>query len=558
MQGQLLSFGSPSRGEQRTTSGNSVTTYIAVALDESAAKDGAEKLRALTPRLMQWSENIWLLDIRPCSTYWGVQARQRGENVYETVRQVLTAAFSSEQTAKGKMAEGTAAPVSNFYAASAGSPWAAIVLASQMYERKLPGFIDLSSSFAVNLYREVSWDNWFSCVQRLGVHFQSKKRRAFNEDTLRRQCTQMEQSVKRLGIAMPWHMRTMDSMSIKRRFGVVLQEVWEWTFSILSTSSTLTSAMATPSLHQDDGFPWTATEVVETPTVARHLEYPLVEWDYIEPVLKEDLDKLCDLSTWDTNERVLSLEWRLVFPDMTCLCVPIPFRHPHYLRQEKGLHKTALLQARYSFEAAIPGSQLDISRLDEHLPTMPIVSWQVSITERLAMPPVLRNLFGGFSSGFDDDGESHPLAMLVSLENKLPAPLECYDFCNDWVPEDSFDLVTARERSLGSSYSSGQGSSAKLTRNDSAAGNDAYRSLRGLGCARPLFLYRKPQVFDPAGKSTAWIFCERTMDKWWRQAEVNSPSAHQRDYYWLTDSDNRGLWVFKNNLGQAYVHGIFS
>jgi hypothetical protein len=43
------------------------------------------------------------------------------------------------------------------------------------------------------------------------------------------------------------------------------------------------------------------------------------------------------------------------------------------------------------------------------------------------------------------------------------------------------------------------------------------------------------------------------MAKWWAAA-----SSLQRDYYRLTDNEQRSFWVFKDNLGQWFIHGIFA
>lgn len=200
--------------------------FIAIAIDGKSAHY-VELLRALTPRLMKWSsdqeQDVWLLDMRPVSSYWNLQARRRSESLFETLRHVLDLAQKKSPT-----------PHQTVHGVAAATPWIALLLALHMRERQLPGYINAADpathSFALNMFKDITWDTLLMCVSRLGEHFRNKKRRHFHEDSLRKQCSQILQAAKRLGMHTPWMMRTMEPAAIRRRFGSTLQEVWEWTF----------------------------------------------------------------------------------------------------------------------------------------------------------------------------------------------------------------------------------------------------------------------------------------------------------------------------------------
>src|SRR5690606_32641134 len=119
-------------------------------------------------------------------------------------------------------------------------------------------------------------------------------------------------------------------------------------------------------------------------------------------------------------------------------------------------HSTALLQALYAFENAVPGSPLDAWRFgkdDPAVPVVPIISWQLTITERLTQPPVALGIFGDLTGlpwrhvamGTLATADTEAMELL-NLENRLAVPLERFDLRDDWLPEDSYRLSAEGEK----------------------------------------------------------------------------------------------------------------
>jgi len=582
---------------------------------------------SLTPRVMRWdrvsSERIWIADLESCIGYWRAQAQLQGRDEISCIRSVL------ERTT------GVAHQQKTMTAVMADHPWQAVLLLEHMQRRGLRGFVSLSTPIGQNLWREVSWSAWEVCVGDLSIHFDAGtaglseenmvsavKRQVAFAKSLRRGCEQLLRAVPRLGMTMPWQMRGMDPLAIRRRFGAALHEVWTWAFAApelreerserddsparkvldgdsgagassrgflfalpeMSTSKAVDSPVvgtanpvvgtANPVSGFGAKFPWRGEKPATRPEISRYLEFPLCEWDHMQPLLKEDLDRLCALDSWHDSERVLSLEWRLVLSDMTILEIPVRFRHPHHLHAESGHQRTALLQALYSFQASLPGSAMDPSRHADMLPTIPVTAWHLAVAERLLIPRQARDLFGS-SAGLalqasvdacagdgsvDENREwrwnlqNAKLQELLHLENRLPVRLESWDLSPDWHPEDSARQVLPASFADGSAQKSSALKPSAFQRFDDSR-SDAEASLTAVARGRPLFVYRQPYALPKDGRARLWRFCERTMDKWWRQG---SPRALQRDYYVVTDDQERKLWVYKDSLGRVQIHGVFA
>lgn len=510
---------------------------------------------ALTPRVMDWGDGFWLLDLDACASYWQAQAARRGTDAVSLVRLVLNSyraprvpddAGGVASSVTGLQARSLLAPCQRrpvrtapdtnlgldvpiraqlegaaqgnaWRAALARHPWQALLLARHLRERKLRGLVSFEGTLGQQLYRELDWETWWTCIDALAKHRKRLGMKPCDLPTYQRQKAQMQRAVKRLGLRSPWELRQLSSPAVRRRFGALVRDAWDWAYGE-------TGGMAA-GLFQT-AFPWQAVAVEDKPRVVTHLDDPLCEWPHVEALLREDFDRLCDLSSWQAGERVVSLEWRLVFRDLSHLSVPIRFRHPHSLHLERGLHATALLQAFYAFEGAVP-RQTDT---DDYV--IPIVGWSLTIDERLRLPARAVGLFG-------DQQQSEELALLT-LENKLKVPLEAYELLADWLPEDSFQRV-------------GIAGAAPPARE--ADGGQAVPTLMLLGRRRPLFLYKTPHLYDNGGRSTAWEFCERTMSKWWGG---KPESTLQRDYYRVLDREMRSFWVFRDTRGQCFVHGLYA
>lgn len=509
---------------------------------------------ALTPRIMEWGSGFWLLDLSSCLKYWSAQAAwQKVEPLQIITAQLEAVALGSE--------------IKSWRGAIAAHPWQALLLAQHMRERKIAGVLSVDAPLGQTLLRELSWQSWRLCVEGLAAHrwalgavkgFIDKKticqeardkitrinttrkeqrsssiyhtnksvHKTNEPAVVRKQLNQMERTVKRMGLRTPWSLREIPTDQLQRRFGALVRDAYHWAYGSRDTAAIW-----------DSGFPWQSLVVEDKPQVVTHLDEPLCEWDHIQVLLCQDLDRLCELACWQAGERVVSLEWRLVFRDFSQLAVPIRFRHPHPLHLEKGVHATALLQALYAFQSTVPHQTLEDGHgqiFAAEAFVVPIISWTLIIDERLQIPAKGRALF--------DDGVGGNTQALLQLENRLKIPLQAYALRSDWLPEDSFcTLDQIREAPMPS---------------------ESIPSLCEIARRRPLFIYEKPQNFAQEDSAVRWDFCERTAAKWWHLTNKSSDqiaqTIMQRDYYRLTDRQQRSYWVYRDTQSQCYVHGVYA
>lgn len=530
--------------------------YLALELEE----DQDELiLQALTPKIMAWSDGVWLLDLSRCASYWQSRAEQSGSSIGER----------TEPQAPLKRANHDPVDLSSFLsnlladlcgetyrATLAPHPWQALLMLSEMGERHLQGLLVASSPFGQSLLNDISWDSWWSCTTALVPHLTQAGRRRWNPTVFRRQCRDLQRAAQRLGLSSAGTLRSIPTPALVRRFGATLGELRDWAYGYKHTSTDSHKAVGMRLLFQEEetdnsfpsGFPWHSVTSTQNPSVVRHLETPLREWDHLEPLLRDDFDRLCLLDSWCKGERIVSLEWRLTLSDLTPLLIPLHFRHPHALHTEQGSHKTALLQAFYAFENTQKARRQRPCLRDgyEPIPTLfAIASWELCITERLTLPRQSLGLFGDQSTV--EDGVSHPSHHLLRLENKLSIPLTAFNLCSDWLPEDSFTPAPRDALSL-------ENAPDTLSRyaHDLAAA--------ALCKDRPLFLYKEPELLTEGAILKAKVFSERTMHKWWdvsQDCSNDTKKVLQRDYYRIMDRYHRSLWIYRDSLGQHFIHGIY-
>lgn len=471
-----------------------------------------EILQSMTPHVMRWDETTWLMDLGSCWSYWQKQARQQNLEVPLLLRQVLER-FLGEQ---------------DYVAALGHSPWSCLLLAEDMRQKNIQGFVDLGNRMTQNLVSNMSWESWMHTAERCGFHFELAQFKRFRKQSFQSNLKCLQRTLERLGFDKVSDLQGTDAYAMKRRFGSVIKVLWQWTQGEQTAMN--------ERLYE---FPWVSHAFRTEPQVVRHLEHAVTEWEQLEPLLCEDFNRLCALPQWGAQDKVLRLEWRLVLHDLTTLNVPITFRHPHSLHHDSPCQKTASLQAYYRFTEVVQEFAQSKEETDELAKPL-VISWSVRVCETLRMPAQVIDIFG--------ERSSEELA-LNHLENRLLVPLKSFDLQNDHAPEDSY------------AESSGEKGAAVLPPLSKEDGSeDPHQHIRKdlllSAQHRPLFIYSKPRAMRARRVSAAWRFCERTMNKWW-QDEPGDASLF-RDYYRMVDERNRVLWVFKDSSGRWFIHGIFA
>ncbi len=464
----------------------------------------SESAQSLSPRVMLWDKDCWVIDLSVCLAYWQFIAQKKGLTMPMFLREILDSVCEP-----------------NYRAVVSQHPWRSILLLYHMGEKDLKGLVDQEDRMGQAIFANISWSTLFSQILKLGEHFQISGFKKFNSATFSKNVNKMRTTIRTLRIRMPSEFSSMDPYDFRRRFGSFVKLAWQWAFPRSSKEE----------VHLSD-FPWLTHCVRPKPRVQRNLDYSMNEWDSLSPLLREDLDRLCLLSSWSPQEKVVCLEWRLTLDDWTLLNVPILFRHPHSLHTELRHQKTALLQAHYNFERKeLRQSRGSSSRRDRLAVPARIVSWELVVEESLIPLPQSVGLF--------HDGLRSPEEGLMDLENRLAVPLVRYEIQESWIPEDAYQLKKCSSQ-----------------REENGEGPNLLSSLKASGLVRPLYKYRTPRHLESQGprSSSGWIFLERTMTPWWKSPGPNL----YRDYYRRVLSDQRSQWVYKTPQGKWYEHGLFA
>lgn len=539
------------------TSKNNILPFFASANSGSSlylAVKGEPEGGFLSPRVMQWSSDqdipTLLIDLSPTLRYWKQQSTERNLTLEELLVSLLpsmTAGVLASHPWQAVLHLKTlTARGNNDHASSLGhemdkdkaqrrrGPEFTLVNEDRSqgsnagFAISRPRLINLNGAFGQNLSRDLSWDAWWQTCHEIAAHWQTCGRKS---DTLVRNLRSMSQTVERMQIESPAQfLDTSDSNKsnlinqMQRRFGVQLAQLWNWTWQDHNETSAAEVVK--------DDFPWRFIKHKETPETKRLLEQPLRDWEHIEPFLCEDLDRICNLACWNASERVVSLEWVLSFSNSPTLTIPVLFRHPHCLHREATHHKTALLQAFYSWKSVLQKKLKDSHFKEDslYLDNDSVTEWTLAVSERLIVPNHTRSLFM--------DDLNSPSHKLREIENTLPCPIERFDLTADWTPGDSWTTVSDETPTFESL---------------------SLPSFTAQHCKRPLFIYPKPQAIQ-SRRSSGLIFQERVMRKWWEYSKSDHPPSTQdamRDYYLRMEDDGVLQWAFCDNEGKFFIHGIY-
>lgn len=479
-------------------------------------------LYALTPKVMKWSDNLWLFDLRPCEHFWLCQAKRQFKTPISLIEEVL----------KKHQEE--------WIAVFASHPWQAIFVIHYLQEigqsygqANDSKVINLLGPFGKSLYQKASWSAWFFAFPQVAEHWAMSHKKGFQKSRFFSQIAQMKRSLAKLNSQGPHFLQNVSKEAIRRRFGSLLSEVWEWTY--FSKKEDKENQKACNRLFYEErefsfagSFPWHNFEFVEKPQVERFFEESLNTWETIEPFLRIDLDSFCTPKMLGHDECVVLIRWDITFFHMKEFTLFIRFRNPHFIHKEKGSHETTLAQARFAFGKL----REELQNRDDDLDfpkDIPLVSWKVTIDEKIIVSSF-------FYSLFSDRGKKEQAALkILELENKLPVPLEKYSLSADFYPLEAY--CVSEERALTSEE-------LKLW------------SLAAI--KRPLFIYEKPKLIDSESfKSNKIAFLERTSLQWWK--EGLSSSAANCDYYSYIDfQSKRAYWVARNKENHWYAYGIYS
>ncbi len=466
-----------------------------------------EKLQCLTTHLMQWSPNVWILDLSDFLSYWKRQSVSLQIPLLALWRIVLQQTFDRESLQSNVLSLHP-----SYRACCCNHPWQGVLTLAHMKRRNINGLIDWQSRIGQELYETVEWDTWWECVESIVKHWQFLSKRQKASEELGQQCRRWKQSVAQLGLASPQAMQGLNYQGVQRRFGKRIAQLWRWTVEDATKGHSVD--------FEKENFPWRDWRPSEPVEVARILDAPIWHWKQVGPWFMEDLDRLCKILSPYQPEYIMTLCWRFTLEDWQEWEVPIHFRHPHRLQKEQGHHKTTLLQAKYGFE------QLQKDHNTAALDAWnPIIEWTITIQEKLVIPPMLINLFGEIDPLDEDKSRFH------QLDNQLPIPLQRFRLVENWEPETSFQPLQWEPPAEAQ-----------------APFAEAYNAVAQ---QRPLFLYKTPQTIDTPSQ-TQLHFLESVMPQWWDHAQ----SHGERHYYKMTNPQGKMLWVFRES-NTWYLHGVF-
>ncbi len=446
----------------------------------------------LSPNVMRWRENIHLTRLDLCRQFWLRQKKKLRCKIGELFEPLLRHHHGDD-----------------YLAVFGDHPWQCLLYLHYRLRHRDRGLYFLNSPINRNIFKSLDWDCWFEAQTTLFEHLQAIGCRGFNIDSVRARQAQLRRFIERIDIDNPQAMRAADANSIQRRFGKWLGLVWRWSFT---HSSSL------------DGFPWIPLQEPAPPSCSRELEYPVNQWDCIEPLLREDMARLCTLFSEDDCEHVNCMIWEITLFNHERIEIELSFRHPYSLHRDRPGFSTALYQARYVYEGVM--RELVARDRDLDLPEqMPFIGWSLVVRERIQLAPALWDLFALESDGVD-------YQRVYALQNKLPLAFECFRLQTSFFPERSFAGMAP-------------GSDQPDEIDDRQWAASAFN--------KPLFYYPEPLPIEMPTRMQK-IFLERNSTRWWLGEDA---LRSIRDYYLVRHPRDGASWVYRNGDGLWFKQGEF-
>ncbi|MDH3390061.1 MAG: hypothetical protein OEN02_19415 [Gammaproteobacteria bacterium] len=446
----------------------------------------------LSPTAMRWSDRVVLARLEDCRQFWLNQKKKLRCKLNDLFDQLLGYHFGDD-----------------YLAVFGNHPWQCLWYLEYQHRHGARGLYLLESRLNRNIFKTLDWDCWFAGQDILAGHLSRINAQGFRPDNFLARRAQLQRFIERIGVATPSAMKAADANALTRRFGKWLGQIWQWSF---------TDATALQS------FPWIKHEPQPAPGVTRDLEYPVNQWCYIEVLLREDLTRLCEQFHRDDCEHVNRMVWEITLFNYQKIAVELSFRHPYSLHRDLPAFDTALYQARYIYDDLMRKFRVRESDLD--LPeSMPFVSWRIEVCERILLAPQLWDLFASHNDQVD-------YRQIMSLQNKLPVALECYQADPGFYPEQSFQAVPV---------------------GDAATQLFDHYPWSSSAINKPLFFYAEPMPIEPPD-GAARIFLERTSNQWWISGDVLQSI---RDYYVLCDQRGRSSWAYRDSNGNWFKQGEY-
>ena len=446
----------------------------------------------LSPAAMQWSDCIVINRVKECEAFWLVQKNKQRCDYGALFRPVLSHHFGED-----------------FIAVFGLHPWQCLLFLSYQLQQQSRGIYFLQSRLNRNIYQSLDWQAWFANQTQLAMHLETIRAKGFNRSKFHSRQARLQRFIHRVGIDGPFDLPEVNYQAFSRRFETWLAKLWQWT---LQKNDEL------------NDFPWIKLEQAILPSVKRDLEYPVNQWQVVEVLLREDLERLNRLFVQDKHQHINSMVWQIKLFNQQTVVVELEFRHPYSLHRDAPEFDTALYQARYIYEALIRDLQARDQDLD--LPeTMPLIAWQIEIGEYFDLPPMIWDLFAQQVNELVQDD-------IFNLQNKLPVNIECYEVEHSFIPENSFVESSQRD--------------------DLADDLDTFL-WRSQSLQRPLFSYQSAQPVELADNSR-FTFLERCANLWW---QVDDTNATNRDYYLMEDNRGRASWIYRDFEGRWFKQGEY-
>ncbi len=535
---------------------------------------------SISPQWMVWSHSAdhcrLLINLEVTESYWKIQLQKKYGSTSKyswcgMLRNFLEEFLMDDKQGRQKGQETSVVLASH--------PWQCVLMLEHMQQRSLHGVYLLSEKLAENVFQDISWGSWWSCIHKLSTHWnnalscsQKSKNyegenwpkslndlrllsvdhfvdgKPFDQRSWTRSVERLSRACRVLDRSTPYQIFVLGKSQLARRYGKRLARVMQWSFS--SHKETSFSLFKSSPLQS---FPWDSHVDATDISIERNLDHPVSSWEQCSLALEEDFSRLGSHSQVDASLFVLSLEWRLTFSDMSLTTLPVLFRYPTqicFLSHQKA----ALTQAYYTFEDMQSHLQArDASTEDLFIEPKSIVRWELCISKKMRSLPAMKR-FLDINTASSDASSQEDLERLQNLEIQLPVALEGFSLQEDWPYQDSYSNKDGRP-----------GNDLDQT----VVGAGSLCSIQATAAVRPLYIFDQPQELKRVKNTGAlWSFCERVMSKWWvscklkKQKLIQEPKNNQiQNFYKFVSTDGNQLWVSQGSNRDEnpwMVHGIYA